>query len=309
VPHLTTPKVDRPRLIILANMSKEHVGPVLDKFRPWLLERADIVAEPETRSLDRAAAARLPEADLAFVLGGDGTLLSQARAMVETGVPLLGINFGKVGFLAEFSVDGVKQHWDAIVGGACRMTARLMIDVSVFDAGYPKWGGNGARPNAEPIFRGVAMNDAVINAGQPFRMIEIELAIEPEYSRTSATTFSGDGVVVATPSGSTAYNLSVGGPIISPGIDGLCISAIAPQSLAFRPIVYSASCNTWLHLHSANAGTTLVLDGQQSFSLAAGQQVRITRHANAINLVHNPDFNYWTMLAHKMHWAARPRRN
>ncbi len=300
--------MDRPRLVILANTGKEHVGPVLEKFRPWLAERAEIVAEPDFRTLDREKAALLPPADLALVLGGDGTLLSQARALIETGIPLLGINFGKVGFLAEFSIDGVKDHWGAITGGTCRMTARMMIDVKVFPAGYPQWG-NGGGVDVQPIFHGVAMNDAVINAGAPFRMIEIELAIEPEYSRTSATTFSGDGVVVATPSGSTAYNLSVGGPIISPGIDGLCISAIAPQSLAFRPIVYQASCNTWLHLHSANEGTTLVLDGQQSFALAKDQQVLVTRHPNKTKLVHNPEFNYWKMLAHKMHWAARPRRN
>lgn len=307
--HLTTPCCPRPRLIILANRDKEHVGPVLGRFRPWLVERAEIVAEPDIAALDTAAAARLPEADLALVLGGDGTLLSQARAMVETGVPMLGINFGKLGFLAEFSVDGVKAHWEAIVGGRCRMTERIMMDVCVFPTGYPPFGSGEAAATVAPLFRGVAMNDAVVNAGAPFRMIEIELAIEPEYAGTSAVTFGGDGVVVATPSGSTAYNLSLGGPIVSPGIDGLCVVPIAAQSLAFRPIVYNASCSTWLRLRTANEGTTLVLDGQLPFALATGQQVRITRHPSRLRLVHNPDFSYWQMLAHKMHWAARPRRD
>ncbi len=331
--HLTTPVLERPRLIILANHGKEHVSAVLGKFRPWLEERADILAEPDIRRLNRRTAAQLPEADLGLILGGDGTLLSQARALIDVDLPLLGINFGKVGFLAEYSIDSVKQHWDAITGGRCRMSARMMLEVKVFPAGYPEWGGNGgvafteatAEPRAtrrddpdrsnqtdalpEPLFHAVAMNDAVITAGAPFRMIDIELAIEPSISRTSATTFTGDGVVVATPSGSTAYNLSAGGPIVAPGIDGLCIAAIAPQSLAFRPIVAHAASDTWLYLRSANAGTTLVLDGQESFNLAIDQQVRISRHPRTIKLVHNPDLNYWKMLAHKMHWAARPRRD
>jgi len=329
--------LERPRLIILANHGKEHVSAVLGKFRPWLTQRADILAEPDIRELDRRTARDLPEADMGLILGGDGTLLWQARALIDIDLPLLGINFGKVGFLAEYSIDSVKQHWDAIMSGRCRMSARMMIDVKVFPAGYPEWGGNGnprfedtpPKPRAErseapdpapdpdqnapplpaPLFHAVAMNDAVITAGPPFRMIDIELAIEPSISRTSATMFTGDGVVVATPSGSTAYNLSAGGPIVAPGIDGLCIAAIAPQSLAFRPIVANASSDTWLYLRSANAGTTLVLDGQESFNLGIDQQVRIVRHPRTIKLVHNPDLNYWKMLAHKMHWAARPRRD
>ncbi|NBC10359.1 MAG: hypothetical protein GVY24_01305 [Planctomycetes bacterium] len=335
--HLATPVLQRPRLIILANHGKEHVSAVLGKFRPWLEQRAEILAEPDIRELDRRTAHELPEADLGLILGGDGTLLSQARALIDIDLPLLGINFGKVGFLAEYSIDSVKQHWDAIMSGRCLMSARMMIDVKVFPAGYPEWGGNGnpifddapPKPRAQhaaggeareaedagrgslpaPLFHAVAMNDAVITAGPPFRMIDIELAIEPSISRTSATMFTGDGVVVATPSGSTAYNLSAGGPIVAPGIDGLCIAAIAPQSLAFRPIVAHAASDTWLYLRSANAGTTLVLDGQESFNLGIDQQVRIARHPRTIKLVHNPDLNYWKMLAHKMHWAARPRRD
>ena len=309
---------DRPRVLLLCNRGKPHVNAALETFVPWLSERAEVVGNFGTRELTIETADTLPETDLAIVLGGDGTLLGQARIMVERDVPILGINFGKLGFLAEFSIEDVQKHWDLIASGRARVSERIMLEVAVYPAGAPKWGGlngnaagspdNTTDPMPEPLFTGTALNDAVINAGPPFRMVEIELIIEPQWSRQSATTFTGDGLVISTPSGSTAYNLSAGGPIISPGIDGMCVAALNPQSLAFRPIVFSGSCDCWMHLHRANPGTSLVLDGQTSTPLGVGQQVQIKKYAKTLSLVHNPELSYWSMLAHKMHWAARPRR-
>lgn len=308
---------NRPRVLLLCNRGKPHVEDALRGFRPWLTERAEVVAEHGTREMTAETAAALPDADMALVLGGDGTVLSQARALVGRGMPMLGINFGKLGFLAEFTVESVKLHWEAIAAGRCRVSERIMLEVSVFEAGAPLWGGangdgngGGASPSMpDPVFRGLALNDAVINAGEPFRMVEIELIIEPAWSRQSATTFHGDGLVVSTPSGSTAYNLSAGGPIVSPGIDGLCVAPLNPQSLAFRPIVFSGLCDAWMMLHRANPGTTLVLDGQVSTGLKVGQQVRVVKHHQTFKLIHNPDLSYWSMLANKMHWAVRPKRD
>ena len=290
------------------------IGEALQSFRPWLAEHADIVGEFGTQHDSERIPDDLPDADLAMVLGGDGTLLGQARVMVERDTPILGINFGKLGFLAEFSVEDVKKHWDLIASGRARTSERIMLDVAVYPKGAPQWGGlNGGGDHEpakmpEPVFRGTALNDAVIVAGPPYRMVEIEMIIEPQWSRQSATTFRGDGVVVSTPSGSTAYNLSAGGPIISPGIDGMCVAALNPQSLAFRPIVFSGQCDCWMHLHNANEGTALVLDGQAPTPLAEGQQVQVTKYAKSLSLIHNPELSYWTMLSHKMHWAAQPRR-
>ena len=284
---------DRPRVLLLCNLGKPMVTEALQSFRPWLAERAEIVGEFGTREIAQTSADELPDADLAMVLGGDGTLLGQARVMVERGVPILGINFGKLGFLAEFSVEDVKKHWEQIASGKARQTERIMLEVAVYPEGSPQWGGiNGdsesERPAMpEPVFKGTALNDAVIVAGPPYRMVEIELIIEPQWSRQSATTFTGDGVVVSTPSGSTAYNLSAGGPIISPGIDGMCVAPLNPQSLAFRPIVFSGQCDCWMHLHRANEGTALVLDGQDSVPLAKGQQVQVTKYAKTLSLIHN----------------------
>ncbi|MEO1237850.1 MAG: NAD(+)/NADH kinase, partial [Planctomycetota bacterium] len=239
------------------------------------------------------------------VLGGDGTFLSQARLMVDRGIPLLGVNFGKVGFLAEFEIEDVKEHWDEIVRGGCTVTQRIMINVDVMPVGTPQWDG----ADVEPEHTYIAMNDAVVTAGPPFRMVEMTLAIEPEFSKRPALVFGGDGIIVATASGSTAYNLSVGGPIVSPGVDALVVSAIAPQSIAFRPIVFGADCDVWVTMNRANPGTTLVIDGQESTSIAEGQQIRIRRHANAVSLIQNPKRSYWNMLSHKMHWAVRPSRD
>lgn len=294
------------RVVILANQSKPLVTEALREFRPWLADRVEIVTEADTAAFDAEAARELPEADVALVLGGDGTVLSQARALVDRGIPLLGINFGKLGFLAEFSIESVLRHWSLIAAGECRLSRRIMIDVWVYPPGAPEWGGNG-HPMPEPTFHSLAMNDAVVTAGPPYRVIELELAIEPSLSGTSATKFSGDGVIISTPSGSTAYNMAAGGPIVSPGIDGLSMTAICPHSLAFRPIVFNANCETWLAVNRANPGTTLVIDGQISRNVEAGQQILIKKHPKPLHLVHNPDLNYWKMLAHKMHWAARPR--
>ncbi|WP_428389203.1 NAD(+)/NADH kinase [Mucisphaera sp.] len=302
---------ERPRVLILANLAKEEVVEALADFRPWLVERAEIVAEPDICELTSERAAELPEADLAIVLGGDGTMLAQARKMVALGVPLLGINFGKLGFLAEFTIDDVKLHWDEVLCGGCRVSERLMLEAMVFPAGAPRWGegaGDDLSGMPEPVFRSIAMNDAVITAGPPYRMIDLDLAIEPRRSLHSSVQFAGDGVIIATPSGSTAYNLSAGGPILSPGIDGVVISALAPQSLAFRPIVFHARCEAWLTVLRANAGTTLVIDGQDSATIAEGQQLLVRQHGSRVRLIHNPDHNYWTMLSYKMRWAAQPRR-
>ncbi|MEM1108418.1 MAG: NAD(+)/NADH kinase [Planctomycetota bacterium] len=294
----------KPRVLILANKKKEQVIQKIDEFGPWLRERAEIVGLMDTWETRDGFDEEPPECDLTLVLGGDGTFLSQARVMVDRGVPLLGVNFGKVGFLAEFEIEDVKKHWDAIASGSCRQTQRVMIDVDVMPLDTPKWHGEGFEPEHSYI----AMNDAVITSGPPYRMIEMDLAIEPDVSERSALTFGGDGIIVATASGSTAYNLSVGGPIVSPGVDALVVSAIAPQSIAYRPIVFEADCDVWITMNRTNPGTTLVIDGQESTTVKEGQQIRIRSHPKRLQLIQNPDRTYWNMLSHKMHWAVRPSR-
>lgn len=286
------------RVLILANHGKGPVTAAMRDFRPWLEQRAKVIGEVDTNEVLRHGPQTLPDepADLAVILGGDGTLLSQARRLIDRQLPMAGINFGKLGFLAEFSLESFMRHWGAITADQCRTTSRLMLRAELIDES----GGT--------ICSTVAMNDAVVNAGAPFRLIEIDVAFHPP-ADDAATTLLSDGVIVSTPSGSTAYNLAAGGPIVAPGIDGLCVAAICPHTLAFRPLVISADCEVVLTMRKVNEGTQLVIDGQESHAVRAAQRVVVRRHEKTVTLIHNPDYNYWQMLAHKMRWAAAPRRD
>lgn len=296
------------RVILLANRGKEGVAEAVDRLRHYLRQRATIVAEPDPNRLEARDAAALPEADVAVVLGGDGTMLAAGRAMVDREIPLVGVNFGKVGFLAEFSLADLMTHWDCLAAGRCRRSQRVMIEARVFADGAPLWGlPTDGQPPARPIFEAIALNDAVVTAGPPYRMIDVEMVIDPTTGPPSPTPFSGDGVIVATASGSTAYNLAAGGPIVSPLVDAIVVTPICSYSLSFRPLVLAASSDVWLRLDRDNEGTALVVDGQVARPLREGQQVHVRRHPRALHLVHNPELTYWSMLASKMSWAARPR--
>lgn len=339
----TSPASDgRLRVLLLANREKPPVVAALDTLRPWLAARAEIVAEPDLGSWTAQAARNSVGpggADLAIILGGDGTLLGQARNLVDLDIPLLGINFGKLGFFAEFSLADFQRLWEDIAARRWRTSQRMLLDVSVYGARFgarlgarPTGDGAAARTDpwldmggsvgggadadeangserdrvVSPLFRSVGVNDAVITAGPPYRMIELEMAIDPESPTTPGTLISGDGVIVATPGGSTGYNLAAGGPIVSPQIPALCITPICPHTLASRPTLISADCCLHMRVVRANAATTLVIDGQKSFTLAEGSQVVIRRHPRKVTLVHHPDVTYWKKLAQKLKWAVRP---
>lgn len=280
------------RVLLMANYDKPTVLEALRTFRPWLADRAEVVDE-----VDACGESPLPTegVDLVIVLGGDGTLLGQARRVVDLEAPIIGVNFGKLGFLAEFSLDDLKRDWPIITDGGCRISQRVMIDATAYEPG-----------EEEPVFASRAMNDCVITAGPPFRMIDLELSINPAPTG-GGTNFGGDGVIIATPSGSTAYNASAGGPIIAPDVDGLVVTPICPQSLAFRSIVTHGEDRVRITLHEANVGTTLVIDGQQSHTLRPGARLHVTRYPKRLQLVTNPNTPYWQRLAKKMHWAASPR--
>jgi NAD+ kinase len=296
----TTLKKALPRVVVVANTTKPMVKEALVAFLPWLAARAKIVAEYHLPTVGKQLPKKLPAADLALVLGGDGTILALARQIVDSGIPIMGINFGKLGFLAEFTIEQAQKHWDRVIGGKSRRTRRVMLMARIFDPAK-----KGKKPRE--VVSAICLNDAVINAGEPFRMVEIEMAIDPSPDG-GATTFSSDGVIVSTPSGSTAYNLSAGGPIVSPDIDAIVITPVCPHSLAFRPIVINASSLVRLTLKQANKGTRLVIDGQIAHKVKPGQIVELARHKNPLILVQNPELSYWKMIAKKLHWAARPSR-
>lgn len=246
--------------------------------------------------------------DLVVVLGGDGSILSTAQALGTLHVPIVGINFGKLGYLAAYSLDEFIASLDDILAGKTPSTQRLMLQAAIYP--WPNRGGEGGgiQSLAElerqtPRARGLALNDVVINAGEPFRMIELEVQID----EIPTTTFRSDGLVVSTPSGSTGYNLSAGGPLISPEVEAMVMAPICPYTLAFRPVVLPASASILVCPHRLNAGSRVNFDGQINVPLQENECLLIRRAAHYLTLVENPRMNHWQMLAQKLHWAQSPR--
>jgi NAD+ kinase len=244
---------------------------------------------------------------LAVVLGGDGSILATAQAISQMNVPVAGINFGKLGYLAAFSFEQFVENLDLILAGNAPYTDRLMLQAAIYPRAAARAKG-GIEPLAElqkipPRATGVALNDVVINAGDPFRMIQLEIQIDEQ--RT--TTFRSDGVVVSTASGSTGYNLSAGGPLISPEVEAMVLTPICPHSLSFRPAVLPASSSVLILPHRLNAGSKVNFDGQVTLSLSENECVLIRRAPCSIRLIENPAISHWQMLAHKLHWAQSPQ--
>jgi NAD+ kinase len=277
----------------------------LETVRALIERHGTLVAE-----LDATKPFDLPDApfDLITVLGGDGTLLSAARQTLHTGVPLLGINLGTIGFMAEFDLESIGAQAEKLFGGAPLSTQHTpMIGAEIFDA-------EGESRGAD-----TALNEIVVTAGPPYRMIGIDLAIDGR----RGPRVTGDGVIISTPMGSTAYNVSAGGPIVAPGLDAHVITPIAAHSLSFRPIVIPFGTPLALTLERANEvdlhngdterfpaeshGTTLMGDGQVNHRLHEGDRIEISLSPDPVHLVLSGETTYWQTLMEKMRWATPPQ--
>ncbi len=278
------------RVFIVAKTDKPSVATALEELQPWLAARAQVVG------VERDGENKLAnvEADVVVVLGGDGTLLSAARRLNGRGIPLMGVNYGRLGFLASFTPDQIKEGFEQFQHGQLPISNRKVLQAMV----YP-------RGQHAHTFHATALNDAVITAGAPFHMVELELCVASE----GGIRYFGDGVIVATPSGSTAYNVSAGGPIIDPDVDALCITPICPHSLSFRPVVVGLDSVIEILAIRVNEGTTLFCDGQASTKLNEGDRVVVSRSSHDVRLVENPRTRQWQSLADKLKWAATPRYN
>lgn len=282
----------RPRVLVLANRSRPGVVERLDETRAIVLRYGEIAAE-ETVDHGHVESAEPPAVawDVALLLGGDGSLLAQARRLLHTGRPIVGVNFGRLGFLAEFDWDSFRQHAAMVFSQRPLIRERMALAVEVASA------------DGAVRFVSAAINDAVVAAGPPYRMIELRIAADLG-GDAEGPDLVGDGVIIATPIGSTAYSVSAGGPIVHPDVEAFVLTPNAAHSLAFRPIVMSADEPLAIRVVRANEGTTLVLDGQTTHPLREGDTVRIARHPRRLRLVGNPSSSYWRTLLDKMRWAA-----
>jgi NAD+ kinase len=287
------------RLLVVANISKPKVEPALKALRSFLEERITLVGVDSDKDMDLTQV----QADGILVLGGDGTLLSVARRLCGRQIPIMGVNYGRLGFLANFTPEELPVYFDRFVEGTLPTTKRIMLQVCHIPRGVECDTTNNDHVSKAATFSQTVLNDAVISAGAPFRMIQLDLSIDHE----TGVSYFGDGLLVATPSGSTAYNVSAGGPILGSQVDGICLTPLCPHSLAFRPVVYGSRSTVTIELKRVNSGTALVCDGQGATQLKVGDRVVIRRAEHDVIVVENPDAGQWRALAEKLGWAATPR--
>ncbi|MFO1325526.1 MAG: NAD kinase [Burkholderiales bacterium] len=238
-----------------------------------------------------APPAELPRlVDLAVVLGGDGTMLSNAREMAPHGVPLIGINQGRLGFLTDIPVSRMEETLDAMLDGHHIEQQRTMLAVVVERA-------DGAREET------LAINDVVVNRGSLGSMIECAVDIDGRF----AYAMRADGIIVATPTGSTAYALSAGGPILAPQLASFLLVPVAPHALTHRPIAISDDARIAITvIQSRDAGVHS--DGQAHYTLVQGDRVKLCRAAHRARFLYPEGHDYFAMLREKLHWSATPER-
>ncbi len=276
-----------PKFVILGDPKKGNIVDAMTDFEKFVKGKGSIVASSE---IDKCTPEMLKGCDFAVVFGGDGSIISAARALAEVKVPVIGVNLGKLGFLAEFSLEELKAYFPDIVSGGADVEERMMLYCDVIHKDQSK-------------LSSVAINDVFITAGEPFRMIELQITVDGQRLAGCVS----DGLVIATPTGSTAYNLSVGGPIISGTVKAMVIAPICPHSLSFRPIVINADSTIEVLGLSVNEGTTVSIDGQISRKLQNGDIVKIRKDDGSFLVVNNPARTQWETLETKLGWAEKPR--
>jgi NAD+ kinase len=226
------------------------------------------------------------QVDLMLVLGGDGTMIATARMIGDTQVPVIGVNYGGLGYLAEFPLEELFPALDSILAGQYKVQKRLMLTVEL-------WRGE------ELVTRNRVLNDVVVNKSALARIIEIEAYLNEQF----VNLFRADGLIVATPTGSTAYNLSAGGPIIYPSMNAVVITPICPFTLSNRPLVVPDDSVIAVRLMTENEEVALTLDGQVGVPLQAGDRAVIRKSKTAFNLVQPPNRNYFDVLRNKLKWG------
>lgn len=277
------------RVAIIGDPHKPTVQETFARVHRWLGDRTHVVFAELTVDSAQALA---HDAETLFVLGGDGTLIQAIQGLGLRQIPIVGVNLGKIGYLAEFTIEQLEQEGDFLFGDSLPVTRRLLMDVHL------------ARRDGE-VYEGLAVNDFVVLAGRPFRMIEIVVTADEE----KVARIRGDGLIVATASGSTAHNLSAGGPILDPAANSFVLTPICPYSLTFRPVVVDSSRRIGVHVEVANEGTTAALDGRIQRPFQVGDRVSITRYPVDLRLVRSPNRSLWYALRRKLMWGKSPKNS
>ncbi len=230
------------------------------------------------------------QCDLVIVLGGDGTLLSAARSLAKFDVPVVGVNLGTLGFLTDIPAPQVTERLSEILDGKYIADERMFLHVSIMRDG-------------EEINESIAFNDVVVHKWEEARMLEFETVIDGLYVNRQRS----DGLIISTPTGSTAYALSGGGPIVQPSLNAFVLVPICPHTLSQRPLVIDGNSKVELTIStSGHARAQVTCDGQINLGVMAGDKISISRLDASITLIHPEDYNYYEILRAKLHWGGHP---
>jgi NAD+ kinase len=281
------------RVGFILKPDKSAAGVLLEQLASWLATRGDQAVVTTEDGVAPNAARVVPEddlgdeIDLAVALGGDGTMLRAARLVADHGKPVLGINFGQLGFLAGFAPQDAKPAIEAALAGTLTRTERMRLAVKFMRAG------------GEPVMR-YALNDAVLHQGAMARLVAVDAFADGEF----IASYRADGLIVATPTGSTAYNMAAGGPIVVPGQAAMMLTPICAHSLTNRPLVIDARATIRLTLGADVRGVLLTVDAQWAHSFQVGDVVEITAaHLPLIMFASKKSF--FDVMRDKLHWGVR----
>lgn len=278
--------IDRPRALLLGAGDRANVQLECERLRPILDKYLDVVLSDFQFEQNLSQV----EADLAIVLGGDGSILRASRQMAERQIPILGVNLGKLGFLAGINPEELISVLPDIASGRCRVLDHLMFTCSVIR-------------NGEPLCQRLGLNETVITAGPPFSLLNVNLYVDSDL----VTTYACDGLIVSTPVGSTAHSLSAGGPILRKDVQALVIVPICPHTLTHRPVVDSADRVIELVVPRPHEGTSLVVDGRVLGTLRPEDRVRIVRSEARFQMIEVSGQGYYRTLREKLGWGGQIR--
>jgi len=270
--------------MILGNANRPQVHEEAEQLLPFFQEHAEVVVFDLRREHDLSKV----QADMALVLGGDGAILRAARQMGYRQTPVLGVNLGKLGFLADLNPQDVCCCFPQVLKGDYRVTRHLMFECQVDS------------PAGSRAYLG--LNEIAIQAGAPFHMIDLDLVVDGE----AMSRFSGDGLILSTPIGSTAHSLSAGGPILGQELSAFVITPICPHALTARPVVESADKTYTISISRAGEGTALIIDGQEIIPLSDNHRVTLRRAPVTFGLVKVPGRSYYQTLRDKLRWGTPP---
>jgi NAD+ kinase len=273
------------KILFLGDKSKKRVRETITELEPLFRKKShlsviDISDEEGIKQIS---------ADLAFVFGGDGTILSASRKLNEKQIPLIGVHLGKFGFLADLTSREVGKALEIIFSGEYVISQRMMLTCKIIRA-------------KQVINETLGLNDAVVSRTSLSRLISIKLYV----NNKTVTTYSSDGLIVSTPAGSTAHSLSAGGPIVTPDMEAFIITPICPHTLSNRPLVVSGDSTIELEQISESKGVGLTVDGQIYFDVMAGDRVVIEKAEKKLQLIDIQTRTFYDVLREKLNWRGQP---